>query len=229
MKSMFLRSILAAVCLAVAVPAQADTKVGIISLKKVFDGYWKTKQADTQLKDRAAEFDKQRKDMIESYQKSNEEYKKLLDSAGDQAVSTDERDKRKKSAETKLREIQEIESQVSQFDRTARANLNEQQRRMRDSILREIQEVIATKAKAAAYSIVLDTAAESINNTPILVYNNGENEITEDVLRQLNISAPADFLKSADEAAKVSPLDLNNKEIPDTKMPLKDEKKDDKK
>jgi Skp family chaperone for outer membrane proteins len=167
--------------------------------------------------------------MIESYQKSNEEYKKLLDSAGDQAVSTDERDKRKKSAETKLREIQEIESQVSQFDRTARANLNEQQRRMRDSILREIQEVIATKAKAAAYSIVLDTAAESINNTPILVYNNGENEITEDVLRQLNISAPADFLKSADEAAKVSPLDLNNKEIPDTKMPLKDEKKDDKK
>lgn len=217
MKPMFFRSILAAICLAVVIPAHAETKVGIISLKKVFDGFWKTKQADVQLKERAAEFDKQRKDLIEGYQKSNEEYKKLLDSAGDQAVSTEERDKRKKSAETKLREIQEIETQVNQFDRTARATLNEQQRRMRDSILREIQEVISTKAKTAAFSMVLDTAAESINNTPILVYNNGENDITDDVLRQLNISAPADFLKTADEASKVSPLDLNNKETPGAK------------
>lgn len=223
---MFLRSILAAVCLAVAIPAQADTKVGIISLKKVFDGYWKTKQADAQLKDRASEFDKQRKEMIEGYQKSNEEYKKLLDSAGDQAVSAEERDKRKKAAETKLRDIQEIETQVTQFDRTARATLNEQQRRMRDSILREIQDVIATKAKTAGYSIVLDTAAESVNSTPVLVYNNGENEITDDVLRQLNINAPADFLKTTDETTKVSPLDLNNKETPDTKTaPKKDDKK----
>lgn len=225
MKPMFFRSILAAICLAMAIPAHAETKVGIISLKKVFDGFWKTKQADVQLKDRAAEFDKQRKDLIEGYQKANEEYKKLLDSAGDQAVSTEERDKRKKSAETKLREIQEIETQVNQFDRTARATLNEQQRRMRDSILREIQEVIATKAKTAAFSIVLDTAAESVNNTPILVYTNGENDITDDVLRQLNISAPADFLKPADEATKVSPLDLNNKETPDAKTPKKDSKK----
>jgi outer membrane protein len=225
MKSIFFRSILAAICLAVVIPAQAETKVGIISLKKVFDGFWKTKQADVQLKERAAEFDKQRKDLIDGYQKANEEYKKLLDSAGDQAVSTEERDKRKKSAETKLREIQEIETQVNQFDRTARATLNEQQRRMRDSILREIQEVIATKAKTAAYSVVLDTAAESVNNTPVLVYNNGENEITEDVLRQLNISAPADFLKTADEATKVSPLDLNAKPAPDAKAPKKDDKK----
>jgi outer membrane protein len=225
MKLMFFRSILAAVCLAVAIPAQAETKVGIISLKKVFDGFWKTKQADVQLKERASEFDKQRKDLIDGYQKANEEYKKLLDSAGDQAVSTEERDKRKKSAETKLREIQEIETQVTQFDRTARATLNEQQRRMRDSILREIQEVISTKSKTAGYSIVLDTAAESINNTPIIVFNNGENEITDDVLRQLNINAPADFLKPADETTKVSPLDLNSKETPDPKAPKKDDKK----
>lgn len=225
MKLLFFRSILAAICLAVAIPAQAETKVGIISLKKVFDGFWKTRQADVQLKDRAAEFDKQRKELIDGYQKANEEYKKLLDSAGDQAVSTEERDKRKKSAETKLREIQEIETQVNQFDRTARATLNEQQRRMRDSILREIQEVIATKSKTAAFSLVLDTAAESINNTPIVVFSNGENDITDDVLRQLNISAPADFLKSADEASKVSPLELNTKETPGAKDPKKDPRK----
>ncbi len=202
--------VLAAVML--AVPAQAETKVGIINLKKVFDGYWKTKQADAQLKDRASEFDKQRKEMIEGYQKANEEYKKILDSASDQTVAADERDKRKKSAEAKLRELQEVETQVQQFDRTARATLNEQQRRMRDSILREITEVITTKSRTAGFSVVFDTAAESVNNTPIIVFNNGENEITDDVLKQLNANAPADLPKATEDKGKSEPLDINKKD-----------------
>ena len=39
--------------------------------------------------------------------------------------------------------------------------------------------------------MVLDTAAESFNKTPILLYNNGENDITAGVLSQLNASGPA--------------------------------------
>lgn len=196
----------ATVLLCLAWPAQAQTKTGIINLKKVFDGYWKTKQADSQLKERAAEFDKQRKELIEGYQKANEEYQKLLEGANDPTLSTDEKDKRKKSAESKLREIKEIETQVNQFDRTARTTLSEQQRRMRDAILREIQDVISTKAKAAGYTMVWDSAAESANNTPILIYNNGENDISDDVLTQLNTNAPADLLKpAADTAADTKP------------------------
>lgn len=187
----------ATLCLAVSVPAQA--KFGVINLKKVFDGYWKTKQADGQLKDRAAEFDKQRKDLVDSYQKANEEYQTLLTGASDQALSSEEQDRRKKLAEAKLREIKEIETQISQFDRTARTTLTEQQRRMRDAILREIQDVINVKAKAASYAYVWDSAAESVNNTPILVYHQGENDLSDEVLSQLNANAPANFLTPAQE------------------------------
>jgi outer membrane protein len=195
-----------------AVPMQAQTKTGIINLKKVFDGYWKTKQADSQLKERAGEFDKQRKELIDGYQKANEEYQKLLEGANDQALSADEKDKRKKSAESKLREIKEVETQVNQFDRTARTTLSEQQRRMRDAILREIQDVISTKAKAAGYSMVWDSAAESANNTPVLIYNNGENDISDEVLTQLNTNAPAEFLKPAAEKATDTKTTKDEKE-----------------
>jgi outer membrane protein len=155
--SKWILTVIAMVCL--AIPMQAQSKTGLINLKKVFDGYWKTKQADSQLKERAGEFDKQRKELIDGYQKANEEYQKLLDGANDQALSAEERDKRKKSAETKLRDIKEMETQVNQFDRTARTTLSEQQRRMRDAILREIQDVISTKAKAAGFTMIWDTAA----------------------------------------------------------------------
>ncbi|MCL5099314.1 MAG: OmpH family outer membrane protein [Candidatus Omnitrophica bacterium] len=197
MKTFLLKSVVFSLaCLVLASPAMAQAKFGTVNLRKVFDNYYKTKQADTQLKERAADFDKQRKEFIDSYQKANEEYKKLLDSTSDQAVSAEERDRRKNSAEAKLRDIKEIEGQINQFDRSARTTLDEQKRRMREQILRQIQEVVTEKAKAAGMTMVWDTASESINNTPILMYTNGENDISDAVLKKLNEGAPADFVKS---------------------------------
>ena len=67
--------------------ARAETKIAVIDLKRVFDNYWKKKQAQAQVDDQKADFDKKFKGMLEDYQKANEEYKKLFDSSTDQAVS----------------------------------------------------------------------------------------------------------------------------------------------
>jgi outer membrane protein len=170
--------------------AQTQQRVATIDHKKVFDSYYKTKQADVQLKERAGDADKVLKGMLEDYQKANEEYKKLIEGANDQAVSAEEREKRKKSAESKLYELQEMERSVAQFRRETTARLEEQKLRMRDKILREIQDVITTKARAANYAMVFDTAAESFNRTPILLYTNGQNDMTDEVLSQINATAP---------------------------------------
>jgi outer membrane protein len=173
--------------------AQAQTKIGIIDLQKVFDGYFKTKQADLTLKERGSDFRKSLDGMLEDYKKANQEYTRLLDSANDQAVSSDEREKRKKSAETKLLEIKEIETQVNQFRRSSEQTILEQQRRMRDNIVREIREVISAKAKAAGYAMVVDTAGQTVNQTPVLLYTNGENDLTEEVLKAINANSPVDL------------------------------------
>src|SRR5688572_492761 len=94
-------SLLAAGCLLLAFSAQgqAQPRIATVDLRKVFEGYFKTQQADTQLRERGADAEKQYKGMLDDYQKANEEYKKLVESANDQAVSSEERDKRKKAAE----------------------------------------------------------------------------------------------------------------------------------
>ena len=173
----------------------AQNKIATIDLKRVFDGYWKTQQADTSLRDKAAEFEKKNKLMVEDYQKATEEYKKVLDSANDAAVSIEEKDKRKKAAEAKLLEINEIEQSIKQFERSARAQISEQQRLMREKILNEIRELINTKSKAAGYNLVIDTAAESINTTPVILFKSGQADLTDEVLTQLNTTAPAGTLK----------------------------------
>lgn len=178
--------------LAIGLPwmAAAQGKIAIVDLRKVFDDYYKTKAADSQLKDQAADLAKESKAYMEQYQKVSDDYKKLLDEANNQAVSFDEREKRKKAAEGKLVEIKELETTIRQFENSARTTLEEKKRQMREKILAAIRDIINVKAKAAGYSMVIDTAAESVNQTPVVIYHNGDNDITAAVLAELNASAP---------------------------------------
>jgi outer membrane protein len=179
--------------------ALAQGRIATIDLRKVFDNYWKTKQADAALKDRAADMEKEHKNMLEDWKKAKEDYQTLLNSANDQAVSVGERDKRKKSAEDKLKFIKETEETIGQYERQARSTLDEQRRRMRDSILVEIRGVLNARAKSSGYNLVVDTAAESINNTPIVLFSNNDNDVTEDILKTLNAAAPPDAPKTEEK------------------------------
>ena len=193
----FTRRLLPALLLAglLSSTALAQNNIGTIDLRKVFDGYWKTKQADAVLKERAADMDKEYKNMGDDLKKGDDDYKQILASSNDQAVSAEERDKRKKAAESKLKYLTEQKQTILQFERQAQTTIGEQRRRMRDNILGEIRTVVNAKSKTAGFALVLDTAAESLNNTPSVLFSSGSHDITDDVLKQLNASAPPDVLK----------------------------------
>ena len=188
-----------AVCLLAAfsiLPARAEQKIAIIDLKKVFDEFFKTKIADAQIKEEASSLDKERKGLTDQAQKTIDDYKKALEDANNQAISLEEREKRKKAAEGKLIEVNDLEQQIKQFDRTARGNLEEKQTRAREKILKEIQTIVNTKAKAGGYALVLDSAAEAASRTFVVFYNNGQDDITAAVIKDLNANAPTDLPKT---------------------------------
>lgn len=194
--SFFVTALVALSLFAAAPLRAAETKIGLIDLKRIFDGYYKTKQADTQLKERVADSEKVMKGMLDDYQKAQDDYKKLIDSSNDQAVSSEERDRRKKTAEAKLTELQDIERSVRQFRSTTQTALEDQKRRMREEILTYLRGVINAHAKKGNYTHVFDTAAESRNETPILIYTTGENDFTDEILTEINANAPADLGKA---------------------------------
>jgi outer membrane protein len=180
-------------------PAWAQNRIATVDLRKIFDNYWKTKQADAALKDRQADLEKDHKTMLDDWKKTKEEYQTLLTDANNQTLSVEESEKRKKAAEDKFKQIKESEDTITQYERQARANLDEQRKRMRDRIVEEIRTAVNGKAKAAGYTLVFDTAAESVNNTPVVLYSNNENDMTDGVLAQLNVGAPAETPKSEEK------------------------------
>ena len=179
--------------------AWAEGRVATVDLRKVFDGYWKTKKADAALKDRAADMEKEHKGMLDDWKKAKDDYQALLSDANNQALSPDEREKRKKTAEDKLKQIKETEDTIQQYERQARTTLDEQKKRMRDSLVEEIRAALNGMAKSAGYSLVLDTAADSLNGTPIVIFSNGDNDVTENLLRQINAAALADTFPASEQ------------------------------
>jgi outer membrane protein len=192
-----------------ATPAMAQGRVATIDLRKVFDNYWKRQQAEAALKERGAGMDKEYKGFRDDYVKAQDDYSKLVAAANDQSVTPEERDKRKAAAETKLQEIKTTENTMRQFEENAREQLDTSKKRMRDDILKDIRTAISAKAKTAGYTLVIDTASESFNQTPIILYSSGESDMTDTILSQLNAGAPAgtvlDGSKSTDQPAEKKP------------------------
>jgi Skp family chaperone for outer membrane proteins len=87
----------------------------------------------------------------------------------------------------------------------------EQSDRMRASILKEITNVVSAKAKVAGFSLVVDTASESANRTPVFLFTSNENDITDSVLQQLNATAPTDLAKPEEKPAADEKKKGNNK------------------
>jgi outer membrane protein len=190
----------AALLLGFCTSVHAQPKIGTVDLKRVFDGYFKTKQADAQLRERGAEAEKQYKTMLDDYQKAHDDYKKIVESANDQAVSSDEREKRKRVAESKVMELNELEKTLTQFQRQVRERFDEQRLRMRESILREVREEVSRRARAENFTLVLDSSAESRNEASFILFNAGQNDMTEQILAHLNLKAPPGVLDAGNPA-----------------------------
>ena len=183
-----LYTILTAALLAVPVAsANAQTKVATVDMKKLFNGYYKTRLAQSSLENRKSELKKEIKDMADGLDKAQADYKSLLDQANDQAISDDERSKRKLASMDKAKEINNSRSAIEQFQRQAEAQLADQSQRMSSNLVNEIQKAVTDKAKAGGYSMVLNSGASEV-----VVFANGDNDLTASVLAQLNAGAPID-------------------------------------
>ena len=175
------------------VPALAQTKIGTVDLKRLFDNYYKTKLATTAIQERADDLQKDYTSMADDLKKHSDQYEATLESASDPAISDDERAHRKQAAADELKQLQQSKAEIDQFERQAQVTLADQKQRARDNILVEIKKVVAEKAKTANDTLVLDTEAETVDGTPVIIFGTGDNDLTDDVLKELNVAAPPDM------------------------------------
>jgi Skp family chaperone for outer membrane proteins len=186
----------------------APQRIGTVDLQKVFEKYYKTARSTEDLKSKATEMQKERKEMEDAEIKLEEEWQKLIDKAEDQALSADERGKSKKLAEAKLVDIKTAKQALQQYDMASSSKIRELERERRDNIVKEIRGVLNAQAKADGYTLVLDVSGESANMAPVVLYTTGVNDLTESLIKELNaaeLATPAPA-PGPDKSAKATNL-----------------------
>jgi outer membrane protein len=183
--------ILAIMIVAPIAAIQAQINIAVIDLQKVFTDYYKTQDAQRLITTRSDQFKKEMQEMQTDFQKLVDETQKLRDQVTDQALTEAARKERQKAFEAKVKQVQDMERKIQEFQNTRLKQFDEQSARMRQNILEEINKVVQKFAADSKFNLVLDISGKTFAGTNLVLYNQGQRDITEEILKQLNANRPA--------------------------------------
>ena len=168
----------------------AATAIGVISLEKVYNGYWRTDVENKKLKTKQEEALDRIKKLEESLRKEGTVLGNMIKAMQDPRLAAAEQSNRQQQVQTKQKELQQMQDAIQGFRERTQKDLELDMRKAREQIMEEIQQIVSTEAKKRKLNLVLDEAARSAAIAPIVIFTDGENDLTEEVLRQLNLSDP---------------------------------------
>jgi outer membrane protein len=171
---------------AAPVAAQAQMKVGTIDMKQVFDGYYKTKDAEAKINESRAQAQKELAERLDTFNKAQEQARKLNDEAGKAELSEKAKAEKVKGLNEKLQELGVMQREVQEFQQTRERQLSEQSVRSRNSLVEEINKVVSDVVKANGYDLVFDKSGQSLNAVNVLVHSKDSFDFTADVVSKLN-------------------------------------------
>ena len=172
-----------------------------VDLNKVFNEYYKTPIASAKLKDTAEQYNKEHEEMLAQYRKQVDELNKLREEQEKTEYTQEVRDQKKKAFQEKLAETQKTQRDIEEFRASHRQILDQQTQRMRQGILKEVNDIIMKEARDKGYAFVLDKSGNSFNQVPVVVFSEEAAEITDDIIKILNKNKPADLPKTEEKKA----------------------------
>jgi len=170
--------------------AQGTGKIVTVDLNKVFNDYYKTPVATAKLKDTVDSYKKEHDDMVANYKKQIDELNKLREEQDKTEYTPEVREQKRKAVAEKIAETQKLNRDIEEYDNGHQNILKEQTQRMRQTIVKEITDVIAKEARDQGYLFVLDKTGNTLNGVPAVVYAQDNTEITDDIVKILNKNQP---------------------------------------
>jgi outer membrane protein len=190
MKKFLLLTVAAALVLPVASFAQGTLKVGTVDMNRAFKEYNKTKDSEKKINEAKDAAKKEYDDRAENYKKALEEINKLSQQLDAPALSADAKTAKAKERDEKIASIKNMEREINEFRQTRERQLQEQAMRMRETIIKEITDIVVERVKTMGLDLVFDKSGPSMNGVPVLIHSKDSMDFTAEVITALN-KAPA--------------------------------------
>ncbi|HUB67531.1 MAG TPA: OmpH family outer membrane protein [Candidatus Methylacidiphilales bacterium] len=172
--------------------ASADLKVAVIDLNRAFDAYYKTKDANARLKEKAQAAQKDITDLMSQYQNEADEAQHLSDAANDPTLSAQARQEKAAALKEKQQDLYTLENRINETKLERERELEDEKMRRHKEILDEITKVINDYSGPQGFDLVVDKSGVSAASAlPVVVFSSNKLiDITDVIIQQLNASAP---------------------------------------
>ncbi len=177
--------------------AQAQLKIGIVDMQRVFSEYHETKKAEKEINTFKARAKKELEDRGEKRKELMAGYEKLVKLMRDEAISPEVKQQKRPEVVEKGNELKSLEREILEFRRQKERQLAEMVGRTRKGILTEIKEFVEERSKNGEYDLVFDKSGLSSNGIAFLLYSKDAVDFSNEIIVELNKNAPKETTPAA--------------------------------
>jgi outer membrane protein len=171
-------------------PMQAQIKVGVVNIDKVFSEYYKTKDAEDRINAARESARKEMDERMMARGKLLEEISLLNRDLGDKSLSASSRDENTKRRDDKIAAIQNLEREISEFTRSRETQLRELASNARKAIVDDIMKVVGERVPALGYELVFDSSGNGTSGVAAVLYARNTMDFTGEIITLLNKTKP---------------------------------------
>jgi outer membrane protein len=210
-KTHVLPVLLLATALTAATASAQSAKFGTVDMKRVFDSYYKTKDAESKINEARNSAKKELEDRMDIAKKALDEVKKLDEDIQKPELSKEAKEQKAKIRSEKATELQNMDREIREFQASREKQLQEQSVRMRAGIVEDINKIVADRVKAENFDFVFDKSGPSLNGVPIVLFSRDSFEFTDVVITALNKTRGKETSSATPEAPVATPVKPKSK------------------
>jgi outer membrane protein len=169
----------------------AGLKLGTVDMNRVFNEYYKTKDAQTKYAQAEAEADKELNNRVDALKKSIQEISQINAALEQSDLGKEERDAKTKDREAKVSAARSLDREIAEYRNAKQKSLQDQFLRMRKGIVEDIMKSLAGIVKSKGYDLVFDRSGLSAGAVPVVIYAREDLDFSQEVLVELNKNAPS--------------------------------------
>jgi outer membrane protein len=173
-----------------------QAKIGCVDMSKIFPEYYRTKKAEAEMNDALSAVQKELATRQTELTKMNDDLKKLSEDAQNPAFTDTKRAEKKKAMESKRNDCIIYENSARTWSQERGQELLKKRNETMQALVDDIIKVIKEKASKEGYTMIVDKSSISPKGSPPIpvpsfLYLQDSIDLTADILKTLNASAPA--------------------------------------
>ena len=189
-KNLFTGLLAAALAGASATAFAVENTSAFIDMERTFKEFYKTKTAQEKLDSLSEEYREEMEKMKDELVELDKEFQADREDSQNTALSEEARDAKRNAAEEKLIQVQEYKGKMQRYERLKSKQLEDQSRRIQNTIVEEIETAVKDYARSEGYKSVMDSSGRGRNGVKLIMYTDDAIDITDEVLEILNTGNP---------------------------------------